>query len=289
MRLRASGLLSITVLCLGMTGSGAVLAQGTWNFGQSGPGSCNPGGSPATAACTVGSVTAGISAWGSAGSGFVQGSLAEFDPNGFGAYTGSSETGTNAHHAFDNKTTACGSGATNTNCGGTIEAMLLNFGSTKVSLTQISIGFFSGDSDLSVYRWDGAASLGTGLTGASASVGTSTALTGWTLVGSGDIDSLGNTLNTGNAKYSSYFLITTYFGANAMASNGAALSAGGDAFKILTATANKCVGTLTGGNGGNGGNGSTCTPGNQTPEPGALALMAVALVGAGFARRSKRG
>lgn len=282
MKFKASGLVAIAALCFGTMTSGAVFAQGTWNFGDA---SCNPGGSPAAASCAVGGVTAAISAWGNTGTGgaFVQGNLGEFDPNGFGAYTGANETGTNAHHAFDNKTTACGTGGTTaTGCGGSVEAMLLNFGSSKVSLSQIKIGFFSGDADASVYRWDGGA-LGAGLGGAVPTLG-NTALTGWTLVGSNDMD-LVNPYNTGNTKYSSYFLITTYFGASTTN-----LDKGNDAFKIVSATANLCVGgTLTGGNGGNGGNGSTCTPGNQTPEPGSLALMAVALVGAGFARRRKRG
>lgn len=280
MKFAISGLLSAAALCAGLLSSGSAMAQGTWNFGGA---SCNPGGTPATATCAVGSVTATMSAWGNTGSGsaFVQGNLAEFDPNGFGAYTGSSETGTNSHHAFDNKTTACGStGTTTTNCGGSVEAMLINFGSAKVSLSQIKIGFYDTDSDLSVYRWDGA-SGGPTMTSTTAVNGSGTVSGSWVLVGSNDMD-LVNPYNTGNSLYSSYFLVTTYFGATS-----GSLDKGNDAFKILSMTANVCAGTLSGGYGGNGGNGASCNT-SQTPEPASLALVTAALAGAGFLRRRSR-
>lgn len=284
MKLQLTSLLSAAALCTGVLGSGSAMAQGTWDFGGS---TCNPGGSPATATCAVGSVTATMSAWGftTGGTGFVQGNLGEFDPNGFGAYTGKFETGTNANHAFDNLTAFCGTtglaanaglSTANTGCGGNVEAMLINFGAAKANLSQVKIGFSNVDADMSVYRWDGAAG-GPTMGSTVATLGTG-ALSGWTLVSNNDSD-LVNPYNTGSNKYSSYFLITTYFGA--AATN---LDSGNDAFKILNITAGVCTGTLTGGTGTANGNGSTCTP-SLTPEPGSLALVGLALIGGVAARR----
>ena len=284
MKLQLSSLLSAAALCTGVLGSGSAMAQGTWDFGGA---SCNPGGSPATATCTTGAVTATMSAWGftTGGAGFVQGNLGAFDPNGFGAYTGNYESGTNANHAFDNLTSGCGTTSVSGNaglstanggCGGNVEAMLVNFGTAKVNLNQVKIGFSNVDADMSVYRWDGAAG-GPAMGSTVATLGTG-ALSGWTLVSSNDSD-LVNPFNVGGTKYSSYFLITTYFGA--AATN---LDSGNDAFKILNITAGVCTGTLTGGTGTANGNGSTCTP-SQTPEPGSLALVGLALIGGVAARR----
>lgn len=278
MKFKFTTLLSAATLVTGLFASGASMAQGTWDLGST---TCNPGGSPATASCAVGAVNAQMSAWGNTGAGstFVQGSLGEFDPAGFGAYTGANETGTNWHHAFDNKTTACGTGTATTGCGGSVEAMLLNFGSAKVNLTQVKIGSYSGDADLSVYRWDGAAT-GPTMTSIAAINGSGT-LSGWTLVGSNDMD-LVNPFNTGSTKFSSYFLITTYFGAG-----GTNLDGNNDAFKINSFTATTCTGTLTGGFGTAAGNGAICDTTVKVSEPGSLALAGIAFLGVAAARRRK--
>lgn len=281
MKFQITTLLSAVALCGTLFNSGAVMAQGTWDFGGA---SCNASGAPSVAAnCAVGTVTATMSAWGytTAGTGFVQGNLGEFDPNGFGAYTGKFETSAGSQHGFDNLTTGCGIttltgnaglSAGNSGCGGNVEAMLMSF-STRVSLSQVKIGFYTGDADISVYRWDGALG-GPTMTSTTATLGSGTLSAGWTLISSNDMD-LVNPFNTGNTGYSSQFLITTYFGA--AATN---LNSGNDAFKILNITADKCTGTLSTAN-----NGASCTPPTGTPEPGSLALAGLALFGVVASRR----
>jgi hypothetical protein len=262
--------------------------------------------------CSASGVSVTLQAWtaySTTATGFVQGNLGDFDANGIGAYTGSKEASADgAQHAFDNITTGCtttdasnyaggttlgGGSAANTlaaaaagnnnGCGGAVEAMLLNFGSAKVKLSQLSIGYVNLDADMSIYVWTGA----TGPTMASQTLTNDAAngLAGWKLVGSNDSGPAGsgsNPFNTSGANanlYSSYFLVTTYFGATGAATNGSGtLDIGNDAFKINGWTANTCSGTVVGGNGG------TCS-GTGVPEPGSLALVAFALLGVTGATR----
>lgn len=313
MKIASPRLLAAVVLaCSGLFAAPAAFAQGTFTAADTGD-TCNPGsGSFDSVSCTKGSVTATLKAFGYTGAtlgstlatGFQQGRMGDFNASGFGAYTGSNESGTGSNHAFDNVTSGCGTGSgaiggsvalstANSGCGGSVEALFLSFGSAKVNLSNLGIGFNSGDADLSVWAWTGAGDANVAATTAKGSTTTggttAAALTGWTLVSNNDFDAAIGSQNTGGTLYSSYFLITTYFGA-ASTSGTTALSAGNDSFKLDSFTVGLCAGTLTGGTSGTGsagGNGATCTPSTGTPEPGSLALAGVALAGVFGIRRRK--
>jgi len=318
-------MLAASVLtCAGALCATSVLAQGRFDAADGTAGDeCNPGGGAHSQVncASIGSVGVTLQAWGFSGTtatpktlgstlqtGFVRANLGDFNGSGFGVYSGNKETGTNSQHAFDNVTSGCGSANTpsggvatsgaNSGCGGNIEALFLNFGTSKVNLTNLSIGWRDGDADLSVWAWTGAGDANvaattakgstTGLTSGTAaqiaSGTTAAALTGWTLVSNHDFGSSYAEQATGGSLYSSYFLITTYFGAA-----GGGLNAGNDRFKLDSFTVGLCVGTLTGGTAGSGtggGNGATCDTGSVS-EPGSLALAGMALLGVAGTRRRK--
>jgi hypothetical protein len=314
MNFKFSSLLSAAaVVCAGIAGSPAAMAQGTFTPGTGTATNCNIGNSGVSAdskTCTVGSVSVTMTAWGFTGStlsstasaGFRQGRLADWDTNGIGALTGSNESGTNGNHAFDNMTSGCGTGSSanggsvtlstaNSGCGGSIEGLFLDFGSANVSLTSIGIGWNGGDADIMVWAYTGTNNAGfTGVANQNAAGSTTTSgttaasMAGWTLVSQNNFGSGTGDQNVQNSNlFSSYFLITTYFGAN---NTGAGLNAGNDSFKLDQFTVGVCTGTLSGGLGGNG---STCGTNITTvPEPGSVALAGIALLGVVASRRQRK-
>lgn len=296
-------------------GSSSAFAQGKFDAAASGD-ECNPGSSAyASVTCaSIGSVGVTLEAWGFNGTlgnslsgGFLKGALGDFNTSGFGAYTGSKESSSGGQHAFDNLTSGCGttsaptvSGTTyNSNvCGSNIEALFLDFDTAKVNLTNLSIGYKGSDADISVWAWTGAGDAniaGTTAKGSTTMSGTtSAALSGWTLVSNHNFSGTTNGVeqSTNGTLYSSYFLITTYFGAT---SSTLGLDAGNDSFKLDSFTVGLCTGANkqlqggTSGTGSAGGNGATCNtvtpPPSGVPEPGSLALAGLALAGVVASRR----
>ena len=209
----------------------------------------------------------------SIGAGFASGtkwvtdarSMLQYDAAGLGIDT---ESGDSAPaNAFDNV--------------GKTEAMLLDFGSSVV-LTSIGIGFVSGDSDISLFRYIGpgspppSSSTSPTLGGVGANLSSMIAV-GWELVGNyGNLlvdtvaDPNYNPVNS-TGKGSSWWLITAY-NANYGAATSGAVDQGNDYFKVYAVAANKC--------------GIDCGP-VKVPEPATITLLAIGLLGVWQARRPR--
>jgi hypothetical protein len=269
---------SLVVAMGGLLCSGAALAQSTWTWDGS---ACN------APSCTAASgVTATVSGYGAetSSSAFVLGSVRDNDPYGLGITSkdasGSNENTNTPNHSIDNFRGSTSTSTTNSTTGGAAyaEALAVNF-SQAVSLTQVAVDWTSTDSDAMIFRWDGAANPGalssytanqlpTVLGGS----GSGTA-SGWTLVSSGQFAANGNQLSFANSLYSSYWLVSTALGQASGSTNN-------DGFKLQTFTGNTCAYAVVGGE---------CKPpsggGGSVPEPGTLALAAVAFLGLSVNRR----
>ncbi len=155
------------------------------------------------------------------------------------------------------------------------EFIELNFGGTSVNLTQVQLGYFSGDSDITVlaYTGGGAPSSFTGKTYNNTGGNTGLLQNGWQLVGN-YFDVCGasctsaapKTATITNPYSSSYWLI----GAFNNLGNAAIGDSVADYVKILTASG--CVG-------------AGCVTTSQVPEPPSLLLAAIALLGLTVLRR----
>ena len=254
------------MLVMGLSTGAA--AQSTWNLSSAG---CTVVGSGTgtTAGCAQGVTTASVSGWANTGAGgvYARATVTDQGASGIGMLSGA-ETGAAPDHAIDSN--------------GNQELVLLNFGTDKISLSQVKTGWSQNDTDVAVLRWNGA--TGPDLTTMTTSGGTDGLIAkGWQLVASGDLDGVAantnavygvGTLNiAAGAASSSWWIISSYFSGNA------ALDAGNDYFKLLSFT-----GTCTGGAAA----GGACGPAGQAPEPTSLALVGLALAGVVGTRRVKK-
>lgn len=247
-------------------------AQTTWNFGDGK--NCDITASTSAQSCTVGSgntlVTEGYGA--AAGGHYVRGTLTNQWGSGLG-FTAAGEATGSPQHAIDNN--------------GSHELLLLNFGFNEVVITGAMTGWSQTDTDLSLLRWTGGAAgpaLGSTLNMST----TGLVAAGWALVGSADLDGvLTNTAGTNfgarsvstgldatAANSSSWWIISSYFGAN-----GGSLDRGNDYFKLL-AVHSTCVANSSGG-------ACNTPPRAEVPEPASLALVGLALAAVVATRRRK--
>lgn len=301
-------LISTAVALAGLTLGTTAMAQSTWNVysGSSNGSGCTQNvankdtfnNSWACTSATGGTAGASmtVSAWSSdrnvvgnanylSGAGYASAHMSSQGNSGFGAASRLEGVGVSSpDHSFDSFAP------------GTIDLMLLDFGSTSVILDKIGIGWTNGDADITVMRWTGATApskpTGTTSTGGNqnlvdtaynpATPGTA----GWQLVGSyanltGD-NSLpfgGTARSTGTSLSSSWWLISTFNQAlngnstDCLASNGSTTTcgAGNDSFKL------NYIATKLGGGGGGGG--------GSVSEPTSLALATLAFAGLFGARR----
>lgn len=305
MKTKVSSLIAAAALCAGGFATTSAMAQGQFTPGSGTGVNCNLGTSGTSTdskSCTIGSVGVTMTAWGytgatlssTAAAGFQQGRLADWDTSGIGVLSGNKESTTGGQHGFDNLTSGCGTSSSanggsvalstaNSGCGGSIEALFLDFGTAKVNLTNVGIGWDNNvDTDLSVWVWTGTGgpTMSTQTAaGSTTTTGTTAAsLAGWTLVSNLDMGvNAPSNANLSSTLYSSYFLITTYFGAA-----GGNFNAGNDGFKLNSFTTALCTGTLVGT-----GSARTCSTSNVA-EPGSLALAGLAIFGAWGATRRRR-
>ena len=134
---------------------------------------------------------------------------------------------------------------------------LLSF-SSVVKLTQLTLGWWQNDSDVTVMAYTGA--------GIPTLIGkTYSQLAGWTVVGNYSNIGLTTTNINAGGSYSSYWLIGAYNPLVSGSTTGSMLTDSYDYVKL--ASVSGCVQGTTG-----------CTPG-RLPEPGSLALMGIGLLG----------
>jgi len=243
---------------LAITATHGVAHAGVITFNEA---TCQSG-SVTTSAITCSTSVAGVkstatmTAWSAPNtSKFAAASMSYYPYYGLGI-TSPGETTTSPQHAVDNN--------------GSTEAFLINFNAPNFALNQLSIGWLSGDADVSILRYTGSAAPILG----SRTVADLKSAPGWDFVGNYANLSTSAPLNfnnTGTVKTATWWLLSTYSSSYSGIAPSGNLTNGNDYFK-LTGFGGTLVPTAP-------------VPGNSVPEPGTFALLGVAVIGFAAARR----
>lgn len=219
--------------------------------------------SPITCSANASGVNYGaaVTGWSAPGTGkFGSASIVYYPYSGVGI-TSPGESTASPDHAVDNN--------------GATEAFLINFGLDNFALNQLSIGWLSGDADVSILRYTGTQAPALG----SRTVADLKSAAGWEWVGDYANLTTSSALsfnNTGDIKTASWWLVSAYNSAYSGIATSANLGNGNDYFKLSGFAGTTVAKT------------PTPTPGTSVPEPGTFALFGIAMLGFAAVRRKSK-